>query len=98
MVRRRQHQILEEGLRHVEVVMLTSVDDNWFGPVGFPERMVKRRDFHEVRPDRCDQVDGFQVIAPIVIAKLLSLWVRAKATPNLLHAMILPQSCKYQTH
>jgi hypothetical protein len=48
---------------------------------------------------RCDQVDGFQVIAPIFTGKLLNLWVRPKAARNPLRVMTLPQSsCNYQTH
>jgi hypothetical protein len=38
------------------------VDDDRPGPVGFFKRVVKRRDLHEVRAGRCDQMDCFQVV------------------------------------
>ena len=45
-----QHEVPEEGVRHVEVVVLAGVHDDRLGPVRLLERVVERRDLHEVRP------------------------------------------------
>jgi len=59
MARFCQHEILEESVRKVEVVVLAGVHDDRLGPVGFLKSMIQRRDLHEVRTGRRDEVDEF---------------------------------------
>ena len=52
-----QFQVLEKGVRHVDVVMLTGVDDYRIGPGLLFQGMVERGDLHEVGPGRGDQMN-----------------------------------------
>ena len=57
MVRLRQPEIGEEGVLHVGVVMLAGMDQNRReGRIG-GERVPERRDLHEIRSCRGDQVN-----------------------------------------
>ncbi len=53
-------EILQDRVRHVVVVVLARVNEHRIRPVGCLERMVKRRDFHEVRTRRGNQVNRGQ--------------------------------------
>ncbi len=58
VVRRRQSEIGEERIRHVGVVVLAGMDDDRRGPVARRgERVIERRDLHEIRPRRRDEMD-----------------------------------------
>ena len=57
-VRRRQPEVAEERVRHVRVVVLAGVHDLRPAPGLAGERVVERRDLHEIRPRGGDQVDG----------------------------------------
>jgi hypothetical protein len=56
-VRPRQTKIGEEGIRHVRVVVLARMHDARLAPPAIRERMVERRDLHEVRTGGGDQVN-----------------------------------------
>ena len=56
-VRLGQPQVAEERVRHVGVVVLPGMDDLRGTPRLARERVVQRRDLHEVRPGGGDQVD-----------------------------------------
>ena len=58
-MRFRQHQVLEEGIRHVDVVMLAGVNDLRRGPIPLFEGVIKRGDLHEVGTRGSDEMDFF---------------------------------------
>ena len=57
MVRLGQAQVPEERVRHVGVVVLAGMHDRRLAPGFGGKRVVERRDLHEVRARRGDQVD-----------------------------------------
>ena len=56
-MRLRQAQVAEERVRHVGVVVLAGVHDARRAPGSRCERVVERRDLHEVRARRGDEMD-----------------------------------------
>ena len=54
-------EVTEKGVRHPGVVVLAGVDNPRPAPAGSRQRMVERRDLHEIRPRRGDQVHGEHV-------------------------------------
>ncbi len=75
MRRLRQTQIPEERVRHICVVVLSGVHYVRCAPLFSCEGVIQRRDFHEVRTRRGDQVNALklQVLLPLraVRAKLV---------------------------
>ena len=57
-VRARQPEVAKKRVRHVGVVVLPGVDDLRPAPRLAGERVVERRNFHEIRACRRDEVDG----------------------------------------
>ena len=58
MVRLRKSEVREEGVRHVDVVMLAGVDEHRLEARRLDEGMPERRHLHEIRARRGDQVDA----------------------------------------
>ena len=58
----RKSQVAKERVRHVEVVMLARVYDSGVTPVGCRQRVIKRRDLHEVWSGCCNQMYYFPVL------------------------------------
>src|SRR5579883_1873287 len=52
-------EVAEKRVGHAGVIVLTGMDDLRHAPALLCEDVVKRRDFHEVRPRRRYQVDRF---------------------------------------
>ena len=50
-------EVLENRIRHVAVIMLSRVHENGLRPAGRGQRMIKRRDFHEIRPSGGYEMD-----------------------------------------
>jgi len=54
-----EHKVLEERIRHIDIVVLTGVNDPRHGPLQFLEGMVKRGNLHEIGHSGGDEMDGF---------------------------------------
>ena len=57
-MRFRQSQILEKGIRHVEIVVLSGMHNHRFQLTLFAQGMVEGGDLHKVGTGGGDQVDG----------------------------------------
>ena len=61
-VGRGQAEVHEEGVGHVEIVVLAGVNDDGVGPGLLFERVVQRRDLHEVGPGRANEMDEHDIV------------------------------------
>jgi hypothetical protein len=59
MMRLGQQKVPKKSIGHVDVVVLPGVDDRRLGPPAVVQGVVERRDFHEIRPGRGDEMDAF---------------------------------------
>src|SRR3546814_13568948 len=57
MVRRRQAEVGKEAVRHVDVIVLSGMDQCRHAPVLPLQHVVERRNLHEVGPGRGDKVN-----------------------------------------
>ena len=57
----REFEITKERLGHIKVVVLSCMDYLWIAPRRSGQRVIKWRDFHEIRSGGCDQVHCFLV-------------------------------------
>ena len=58
-------EILEKGIRHVEVIVLTCMYNNRLCPVLIFQRMVKGCNFDEVGSGRSDEMDEHEKVPKV---------------------------------
>ena len=67
---RRQSQLAPEHVRHLRVVMLAGMDQHRASPARRLQLMKDRRDLHEIRPCRRDQMDFRQRASELPSSRL----------------------------